>query len=725
MCGYSGLLFADEFLARSANNSRSEFISCAQNVAHRGNDDARTEFFKHLWLSHYRLAFQDVAHSAQPQLSPDNQWAIVFNGEIYNHWTLRPLITERTGHVFATRGDTETILAGFLAFGQEISTLLEGEFSFVISRTDGTELFAARDHFGVKPLFLRLEDAPTAQFAVAKKEYLCQVKSIGFASEIKALFGPKTWNREGALRQFVGLYEPLRTPFNSIVQCPPGGTVHAVRSSTKQDHFDVSIRTKKLAVRNVSSERADTSPERAHLTALDLSNLQNEFAATLSLSVQNRLLSDVELGVYQSGGIDSKAVSFELAASKNFKQQRLKSFTVGFEQSEYDESEEAVKFARYLGFSPHVLRVSNHALAYSYPHAVQASENLQPYTNGAAKWWLSLFTRQYVRGVLTGDGADELLCGYPSFRYCAWWKFAMRGRAGTTVAQKCAAVPLGALVSRDMVYVRRFLTDAANPWLAGSSSRGAGTDFLQSLEMWGVAHPLFVQIKSIAEALLGQEAEEWLTAQRESVRSWFLHGFQLASAADSDAFLANPENTLLAWQNYFCHTHLPVQVLNWVGDRMEMANTLEGRTPFLSQEMRTLAYTLSDVRLVAGLTDKALLRRTYAHRFPAAFARTPKRQFNAPFVNNAELTNVFGTHEIFAQADLSQSQTFGELQKKIEALQNTTDPEQIFVRTHLESASQTAICMSIVQRTLVENAPLVRDSNFEKKVLERGGPLLI
>ena len=710
MCGYAGLLFAPEFAARASQNTRSDFMGFAQNVAHRGNDDARTAFFEHLWLSHYRLAFQDVAHSIQPQLSADQKWVIVFNGEIYNHLELRPQIEQKIGHVFRTRGDTETILAGFLAFGPQIAELLEGEFSFVISRTDGTEMFAARDHFGVKPLFFKLENVNTDLFANAQNSYQCLAQSISFASEIKGLFGSKKWHREGALRQFVGLYEPVRTPIQEVIQCPPGGSVHAKRVA---DSFEVSVFTKQLAIRNAipfsNRQRAQEN----------FTEVQNEFAHCLSSSVRERLLSDVELGVYQSGGIDSKAVAFELAASG---QKGLKSFTVGFEQAEYDETHEAVEFARYLGFDPHVLRVSNEALAYSYPHAVYASENLQPYTNGAAKWWLSLFTRQYVRGVLTGDGADELLCGYPSFRYCAWWKYALRGRTGSTVSQKISALPMGALQSRDTIYVRKFLADAQNPWLVGSSSRGAGNDFLESLDLWGVAHPLFIQIKSIAEAVLGSEAADWLKRQKESVRSWFLHGFSVP-ATSHDAFLANPENTLVAWQNYFCHTHLPVQVLNWVGDRMEMANTLEGRTPFLSGKLRTLVHTLSDVRLVAGLTDKALLRRTYAQRFSPEFARTPKRQFNAPFLQAEQLMRTFETQNIFEKAQFSGSDAFHLLQNNISKLQRATNPDEIFLRTHLESARQTAICMSIVGRTIVDASPSLRSHSFEQSVLQNGGAL--
>jgi asparagine synthase (glutamine-hydrolysing) len=230
---------------------------------------------------------------------------------------------------------------------------------------------------------------------------------------------------------------------------------------------------------------------------------------------------------------------------------------------------------------------------------------VQPYTNGAAKWWLSNFTSQYVSGVLTGDGADELLCGYPSFRYANWWKFAMR----------TGQHDLGTSW-RDSVYQKKFLSHQKNPWLTGSSHLGTGSDFVQSLLLWGIAHPLFDEIKSIACALLGEnEGMEFLKNQRESIKSWFAFGL-----SDDPTFLTDSENTLLLWQNYFFKTHLPVQVLNWVGDRMEMANTLEGRTPFLSRKMRDFIRNQPDVELVRGFQEKSILRRAYKNKIQKAAA---------------------------------------------------------------------------------------------------------
>jgi asparagine synthase (glutamine-hydrolysing) len=448
----------------------------------------------------------------------------------------------------------------------------------------------------------------------------------------------------------------------------------------------------------------------------------SQFRENFSASVEERLLSDVELGVYLSGGIDSKAVAFELAQAltkrnRTWQRSALKSFTVGFESAGYDETDEAVAFARSLHFEPHVLTLSNAALNYSYPHAVHISENLQPYTNGSAKWWLSLFARQSVLGVLTGDGADELLCGYPSFRYCAWWAFSQRNRP--------QGVPLGQRW-RDSVYTRKFMNQSRDPWLAGSSAEGRGDDFTASLALWGVPHPLFGQILAITESILGAaEARIWLAAQGPSVRSWFLHGLEPASKNDA-AFPLNPENALLLWQNYFCLTHLPVQVLNWVGDRMEMANTLEGRTPFLSGRMRRFLFSLPDVALVQGFTDKAVLRKAYASQFPRHFALTPKKQFNAPFVQSSALFRSFDTDGILNRMGISASKAGVEhalLRESEAGPSEHLSAGERYLRAHRLSALQTLICSAIVDRSLVEENPPQRDHEFENHIIRTGGPL--
>jgi len=713
MCGFSGLLVGNRSHPLAAE-WETRFAETARTIAHRGTDDNRLIKFNSLLLNHFRLAFQDLESGSQPMLSRDGAHAITFNGEIYNHLKLRSDLQSRHGAIeWQTQSDTETILEGWLREGAAFIDKLEGEFALVICRVDGSECFAARDYFGVKPLFFALAEINTRMFSDARAHYAINSPVIAFASEMKALPGKKVWNRDGALRQFVGLFEPICTPFENIVHCPPGGRVLATLQNTSAatTRYKIVVSTRTQSVRR-SNRSSFWSNDNTSESLMD-------FRIALKQSVSERLLSDVELGVYLSGGIDSKAVAFELSSalkehSAQWKPGALKSFTVGFESAGYDESTEAIAFAKHLGFEPHVLPLSDAALNYSYPHAVFNSENLQPFTNGAAKWWLSLFARQHVPGVLTGDGADELLCGYPSFRYCSWWAFAQRGRSART--------PLGQRW-RDGVYVKRFLKQSENPWLAGSSAEGRGDDFEKSIALWGVPHPLFEQIETITTAILGEaDAQLWLASQGPSVRSWYLLGLENSNRDDAEYLIA-PENALLLWQNYFCHSHLPVQILNWVGDRMEMANTLEGRTPFLSGSLRRLVERLPDIALVQGFTDKAILRKAYTQVFPREFALTPKKQFNAPFIDFESLQKQFEVESVLEKMGIS---THGQkicesLMREIASTGQELPPRERYQRTHRISALQTIFCSAIVQRSLVEENPPQRNAEFERLTLRRGG----
>lgn len=700
MCGFSGIVFCNDSSRENYPQGVDRFRRAAGRVAHRGDTEHRELLLEHLWLSHFRLAFQDVASGAQPMLSGDHRHVIVFNGEVYNHLTLRKAICDRSGVSFRTRSDTETIIEGWKVFGERFFERLEGEYAFVILSVDGSELIGHRDRFGVKPLFLFCDGLDTQAFANFRENYSFRCTRIEFSSEVKGLGAQKSWNRQGLLRQFVGLFEPIRTPFDHVIQVPPGGRLSVRR---QQEGLACELRTFQDPIRRQVTAAADDPEDR--------------FAELLSTSVSDRLLSDVELGVYLSGGVDSKVIAYELDRLGRTGR-RMKSFTVGFSESGYDETGEALRFAAHAGFDPHTISIDNNALNYSYPLAVQNSELVQPFTNGAAKWWLSLFARQYVNGVLTGDGADELLCGYPSYRYANWWKFAMRGRGESETIKDVLALleakPLGAL-GRDRLYVSRFAAHGKNPWLSGSSAAGTGQDFVESLQILGVPHPLFGQIRAIAAAILGETgADEWLRAQALSVQSWSYAGLESLSGQRE-----SPRNALLLWQNYFAKTHLPTLILNWVGDRMEMANTLEGRTPFLSDPLRKYVATLPDRLMVSGLRDKVLLRRAYARRLTSDFAATPKKQFNAPFLNSRKLTADFDADGIFSDTGLNQRLSLQQLQESATEVEQR-DP---YLATHLRSAHQTALAASIVNKTIVQETVLQRDHRLEQLYLVQGGPL--
>lgn len=734
MCGFAGLLVAHGTMLTPS--LRQSFDAAADRLKHRGDSETRSlsgpgsmeaaAAKDNYWLTHHRLAFQDLNLGHQPMLDATGEWIIIFNGEIYNHLELRQNLQKLREHPFRSRSDTETLLEGFLAMGADFFDQLDGEYAFVILSRDGKKLIAHRDPSGVKPLFLSLAGVDTDLFALAQDNYSFWSSVMGFASEVKGLVHEKKWHTNGLLRQFVGLYEPIRTPFQNIISLAPGSVLSATKLSNNET-FDCVLTMPRKGVRALP----DLLTPKGSLTSARSSLPRDAFLQALGESVEDRLLSDVELGVYLSGGVDSRAVAAILARSHKSSTFGRHAFTVGFESQGFDETRAALDFAKTCGFTSHVLQLRDEDLAYSYRFAVQASENIQPYTNGAAKWWLSRFTRQHVRGVLTGDGADELLCGYPSYRYVKWWMHVMRARQNTLSNLK--KVPLGTL-PRDELYAHAFAEHARNPWIAGSSTTGNGLDFVESLGSWGVAHPLYGQIAAIAAVLLGPQAGAWLESQGPSIRSWFLAGYPSGTDA------SDPRLALTLWQNYFFRTHLPVQVLNWVGDRMEMANTLEGRTPFLSRSMRKFVHNLPDHALVNGFADKFILRQSLRAIMPEQFAQQPKKQFGAPFLNedrnSDELEAAFDDTGLDGRAVAARvSAELQRLKKTLRVGENSSrssgeraaprageDPHIIEARyemTSLNQLVQTAASLAILQQTLIKTEELQRDMDYESRLLAR------
>jgi asparagine synthase (glutamine-hydrolysing) len=408
-----------------------------------------------------------------------------------------------------------------------------------------------------------------------------------------------------------------------------------------------------------------------------------ELRGLIQKSVRERLDSEVPLGVYLSGGVDSRIIAHEMSRSGY----EFPSFTVGFEGEAYDESEEVRAFVKASpGIQGHLLRLTDDSLSYSYPHAIFASELVQPYTNGAAKWWLSRFARQTVRGVLTGDGADEVFCGYPSYRYSAWWDFYSRSPGKF----------------RASLYRDRLGGKTKTPWASGLSSGADGADLLESSSVLGWVHPLFQQVKSQLAYLEGDEAsaELWLRKRQESL------------AGQSDG-----ETTLLRWQNYFLRTHFPTHVLNWVGDRMEMANTLEGRPPFLSRAIMNFMRELPDQAFVRGMRDKAIQRKAYAVEMKD-WVRAPKKQFNAPLFYAGDLGQRYLSAEVLRSAGLIDPKSVDR------ARRDARQAASPLARANAELFLQSALVAHMLDEYLVRGKDPVRDMNFEDKFMNERGELL-
>ncbi len=374
MCGIAGFVsdtvFAPEVLA-----------AMTRSLAHRGPDADGFLSSGPAHLGHRRLSVIDIEGSRQPMTSPDGQVALVFNGEIYNFAALREELA-RGGWVFRSAGDTETILAGWQAWGEGVVTRLRGMFAFALWDARTQTLFAARDHLGVKPFHYALSGG-TFVFGSEMKAVLAH-PAVGTAIDPVAL-------RLYLECQFIPAPHSV---FGSVRKLLPGQTLTfaqgklAVRDYWRPDYRDKLVLTDDEAVDAVDRE--------------------------LRASVAGMLVADVPLGAFVSGGVDSSLVA---AVMTNLTGAPIDTFNVGFEGGvAVSEHEEAARVARHIGSRHHALMLSPDHVLDAFDHWLDVFD--EPFADQAAlpTMLLSGFARREVTVVLTGEGADEVFGGYSNYR---------------------------------------------------------------------------------------------------------------------------------------------------------------------------------------------------------------------------------------------------------------------------------------------------------------------
>ena len=374
MCGIAGFVsdtvYAPEVLA-----------AMTRSLAHRGPDADGFLSSGPAHLGHRRLSVIDIEGSPQPMASPDGRVALVFNGEIYNFAALRDELA-RGGWVFRSAGDTETILAGWHAWGEGVVTRLRGMFAFALWDARTQTLFAARDHLGVKPF----------HYAVVGSTFV-------FGSEMKAVLAHPAVDTQidpAALRLYLECqFIPApHSVFGSVRKLLPGQTLSFARGQlTVRDFWRPDYRDKLV----LSDDEAVAAVDRE-----------------LRASVAGMLVADVPLGAFVSGGVDSSliaAVMTELTGAP------IDTFNVGFEGGvAVSEHEEAAKVSRHLGSRHHVLMLSPDHVLDAFDHWLDVFD--EPFADQAAlpTMLLAGFARREVTVVLTGEGADEVFGGYSNYR---------------------------------------------------------------------------------------------------------------------------------------------------------------------------------------------------------------------------------------------------------------------------------------------------------------------
>jgi len=565
MCGFAG------WVSLSPAVEQPEVLDAMSwSLEHRGPDEGSTWDDGTCFLAHRRLSIIDLASSHQPMLHPAGAGVLVFNGEIYNFETLRREL-QGAGATFETRGDTEVLLQILERDGPPGIDRLDGMFAFARWDRRRRTLLLARDPLGVKPLYYARPDADT----------------LVFGSEIKAVLRHPAVDRgldHAGLRQvlrFRSVYG-TRTLHRGVAQLEPGTWLEFGPAGLRSGrHYDLAERA--AAERELArSSSDDRRLERARGLFED--------------AVRKRLIADVPVGAFLSGGLDSSLI---VAAMRRLRDpsDELRTFSVGFRGDRDSELPFAARVAEAVG-SVHrevTLGEADYAAGLAPFSAFRDAPLSEP--ADVAMGYLSREAKRVVKVVLSGEGADEAFCGYPKYRFAeAPW--ALRAGLRLLGAERCARVgaALGLEARRVRIAVRSL----------------GERDELDRLMVW-FSYLDRAQLRSLLPGL-GWDDEDWQETRAVQV--------------DALARFAG-WRPLIRMQGLDLTTWLPCNLLER-GDRMTMSAGLEGRVPFLDKALVPCALALPARLKVRGRVLKWPLRQWAREQLPAEIARRRKWGFRVP-----------------------------------------------------------------------------------------------
>jgi asparagine synthase (glutamine-hydrolysing) len=557
MCGIAGRLAFDPRVVQHPDR----ITAMRDALEHRGPDGAGVWIDGPIALGHRRLAIVDVPSGQQPMCNEDGTVWVVFNGEIYNHADLRPELMAQ-GHCYRTRSDTETIVHLYEACGDALVDRLRGMFAFALWDTVRRRLLLARDRLGIKPLY----------YAVADGQLM-------FASEIKALIagGLRPRFNQAVLPEFLAnrYVAGTDTFFAGVRKLAPG---HVLSWSAGAG----------LATRRYWRIPAPAAADPGTSLAGEAATLRESLGA----AVRRHLMSDVPLGVFLSGGLDSSALA-ALAARQVAGP--LQTFSVGFREGSADELPYARLVARAIGADHHEVRVAPGEYFDALPDLIWRQDEPLAFTSNVPLYFVSRLAQPHVKVVLTGEGADELFLGYNRYRVTLW--NARLGAMFGTLPRRLRR-ELRGLVPRLPRRVRRYLSRS---FLALDPTCRAL--FFDNFAVF----PHGQQRGLLTSAGGGRDPYEF-----------GLRCYGQAAGGPLDRMSATD------LQTYLCE-------LLMKQDRMSMAASIESRVPFLDDELvAQVARMPSRLKLRAWRT-KAVLRRAVADLLPAEILARRKMGFPVPF----------------------------------------------------------------------------------------------
>jgi len=528
-------------------------------MAHRGPDDEGTVQLDGVTLGMRRLSIIDIAGGHQPMHNEDSTVWIVQNGEIFNHQELREQLLAG-GHVFTTQSDTEVIVHGWEEWGEQMVERLNGQFAFCLVDRNRNVLYLARDRMGIKPL----------HYAVSGDRFV-------FASELKALLRDAELRRgvdPVALDEYLA-YEFVPSPrsiVRGIGKLRPGHTLT----------WSLADRTAKIRQYWAPELNVDLDGK-----SMDLDEECAGLRDVLRESVRKELISDVPLGVFLSGGIDSSAVTAMMTQLGG----DVKSFSVGFAERSFDEAPYARQVARHLGTDHHELTLEPAMMLGLIPRLATLLDEPLGDASIIPTYLLSAFTRQHVTVALGGDGGDELFAGYPTMQ----------------------AHRLAGYYARTPGVVRHRLVEPLVRKLPVSRDN-LSFDFRAKRFVAGAAYPVPDRHQRWMGSFAAEERAAILTA-----------GVQGENLVDEYRSLDPLNQVLMLDMRLYLENDILVKL-----DRASMLASLEGRVPLLNNDFVAYATGLPLRMKLRGLRSKFLLKRALRGLLPERILDRPKKGFGIP-----------------------------------------------------------------------------------------------
>ncbi|MEU6351085.1 asparagine synthase (glutamine-hydrolyzing) [Streptomyces sp. NPDC047072] len=593
MCGIAGFLSA----APNPATDPDVITEMLSRIRHRGPDEAGYYLDDGIAMGTVRLAVVDLATGAQPMSDATRRYWICFNGELYNHIELREELGG-LGRQFRTRSDTEVVLQAWIQWGQDCLSRFNGAFAFAVRDAVADELFLARDRYGKRPLF-----------------YADRADGFLFASEMKAFHAYPGFRFEldpHELKSIYGIWTPLpdRSPFRGVRQLPPGSLL--------------TVREGRTALHTYEELAVDAPPFTG--TPAEAAALVRD---TLRTSVELRLRSDVEVGVYLSGGLDSSIVA-RLATDLSTHQ--VRTFSVEFEDRTLDESSSQRAVARHVGTRHSAIAISTVDVVENFPAAVHHAEVPVFRTALVPMYLLSRHVRDAgIKTILSGEGADEAFLGYSLFREtmlrASWHRLSdEERRRGVAVLHP----ELAHFGPEHRHHVTGLLGRFAEERLEGLFS-----------------HELRYQNGRFVQRLLKDRAEPFADL--------------LALVRDTPGYATLSPTQKAQWLEF--KTLLAGYLLSSQGERMGLAHGVENRCPFLDPGV-VRAAALVNLRFDDGWQEKAVLKEAFRDVLPQEPLTRRKQPYRAPgsaafqerrpdylelVLSERELAKIDGIEPVFAK----------------------------------------------------------------------------